>query len=289
MQGCFFWVFVKELAAEMRIFSQLRTRLSSVSANLLLIAGVACATSPTGRSQLNLVPDSQMNALGAQAFQEMKTQIPVEGDPRLNQYVQCVAAPITKISEDRTGVSEWEVVVFRDPSANAFALPGGKIGVHTGLLEVAKNDAQLATVLGHEVGHVIARHGNERVSQGIVAQLGMETLGVLTRQNPNRDRILALVGLGAQVGILLPYSRAQESEADVIGLDLMARAGFDPRQSVDLWRNMMRAGGGGEPPEFLSTHPAGQSRIEVLSSSMPAAMSDYERARQRGKSPRCVR
>jgi predicted Zn-dependent protease len=177
--------------------------------------------------------------------------------------------------------------VFEDDTANAFALPGGKIGVHTGLLEVAKTQDQLAAVLGHEVSHVLAGHSNERVSAEFAAQAGMAALqAVADASNPMHGRALALLGTGAQVGILLPYSRAHESEADLMGLDLMARAGFDPRQSIALWRNMASAGGG-QPPEFLSTHPSHQTRIRDLEARIPQALPLQEQARARGRRPAC--
>ncbi len=238
---------------------------------------VACATSPLGRKQLMLMPDSEMAQLGLQSFEQMKAQTPIEHDPAVNAYVKCVALPITRqVNGTEVGARGWEIVVFKDASANAFALPGGKIGVHTGLLPVAKTDGQLAAVLGHEVGHVIARHGNERVSQNLLASSSLGAAEILTRDSKNQGLILGALGLGAQFGVLLPFSRTQESEADVIGLDLMARAGFDPRQSVELWKNMLAANGHG-PPQWMSTHPAGESRIQELQSRMAPALAHYQR------------
>lgn len=260
---------------------------------IVAVASWGCATSPTGRSQLILVPNSEMNAMGAQAFTELKSQTPTSTDPALNAYVKCIAVPITRVSADRTGVKDWEIVVFKDDTPNAFALPGGKIGVHTGILKVARTDAQLAAVLGHEVGHVIARHGAERMSQGLAAEGGLALIDafVLGKSvSPNqRGFIMGALGLGAQVGVLLPFGRTQESEADLIGLDLMAHAAFDPRQSVDLWVNMGKAAGGAGPPEFLSTHPSGTTRIEDLKQNIPDAMPAYEKARAAGKTPQCKR
>lgn len=210
-----------------------------------------------------------MEEMGKQAFAEMKEKQPVEGDAKTNAYVQCVARSITNVLEPKR---DWEVVVFREPSANAFALPGGKIGVHTGLLGVAKNQDQLAAVLGHEVGHVIAEHGKERVSEALVAQGGLAVAGTVLsdKSNPKHNILLAALGIGTQLGVLLPHSRTQESEADVIGLDLMARAGFQPREATQLWRNMENAGGG-QPPQFLSGHPSHESRIQTLSEKMESA------------------
>jgi predicted Zn-dependent protease len=252
---------------------------------LLSLAG--CATSPTGRKQVMLAPDAQMNSMGAQAFDQMKQETPIDSSPASNAYVRCITDPITAAARGQTDVKEWEVVVFKDESANAFALPGGKIGVHTGIMKVAKSDAQLAAVLGHEVGHVIARHGNERVSQGLLAQGVMLGAGAMAADSPYRGMILGALGLGAQFGVLLPYGRTQENEADVIGQKLMAQAGFDPRQSVELWKNMAAASGGKSPPEFMSTHPAEKNRISSLEKNMPEAMRLYEQARAAGKRPSC--
>ncbi len=232
----------------------------------------ACQTSPTGRKQLVLLPEGQMDTMGAQAFSEMKSKQQVERDPATNAYVKCVADAITRaMGENR----QWEVVVFKEDSANAFALPGGKIGVHTGLLKVAQTPDQLAAVIGHEVGHVIAQHGNERVSQSLATQGGLVAASVALKDRTGKsyDLVMAGLGLGAQFGVLLPFSRTQESEADIIGLDLMAKAGYDPHQSVELWKNMAKAAGGAAPPEFLSTHPAPESRIANLESHMGEAES----------------
>lgn len=246
----------------------------------------ACATSPLGRSQLQLLPEDQMAQMGASAYREVKQETGVSRDSRLNRYVSCVADAITR---QVSPSSAWEVSVFNDDSPNAFALPGGKIGVNSGMLKVAENQDQLATIIGHEVAHVIARHANERVSQQYATQAGLQLLSALAGANtPVKQNLMGLLGVGAQYGVLLPYGRIQESEADKVGLDLMAQAGFDPRESVDLWQNMRSAGGEG-PPEFLSTHPSGERRISDLNARMTQAMPLYERARASGKKPNCRR
>lgn len=260
-----------------------------LSAFLLLeMLLISCATSPTGRSQLMLLPDSQMNQMGIAGFSEIKKEKPTETDPKINKYVKCVAQTVAKEAQGRTDSDSWEVVVFKDKTANAFALPGGKIGVHTGLLDVAKTQDQLAAVLGHEVGHVIARHGNERVSAAMATQGAMMGLQMLAGDNlKDKGWVLGLIGAGAQFGVLLPHGRTQESEADVIGLDLMAQAGFDPRDSIRLWENMAQASGGNNPPEFLSTHPSHSTRIQGLNEHMGDAMAKFEAAKASGKNPRC--
>jgi len=207
-------------------------------------------------------------------------------DPKVNNFVSCVVSPITKVVG-----GEWEVVVFQDKSANAFALPGGKIGVHTGILSAAKTDAQLAAVVSHEIGHVLAKHGAERVSQTLAAQGGLGILdAVLTgksQSSRSKSLIMAGIGLGVQYGVILPHGRTQETEADVIGLDLMSQAGFDPAQSVELWKNMQSLGGG-QPPEWLSTHPSNESRISNLQAKIPEYLPKYQKAISQGRNPKCL-
>ncbi len=249
---------------------------------LILVILQGCATSPTGRSQLVLMPESEMTQMGLQAFTNIKQETPIEQDRATNKYVDCVARAIIR----EVGGS-WEVVVFKDDAANAFALPARKIGVNTGLLKVAKNQDQLATVLGHEVAHVLAHHSNERVSQKFAVEQGLGLVNALASpQSATGQTLMGLLGVGAQYGILLPYTRVQESEADVLGLDLMAKAGFNPRESVRLWENMGRAGGG-KPPEFLSTHPSHSTRIRDLNAHMPVAVQYQTKAWQMGKRPDC--
>lgn len=253
----------------------------------LLMVLTACAVSPTGRQQFALMSSQQLDAMGAQSFSELKQSKTIETNSRINNYVRCVAQAI--VNEVPGGRGAWEVVVFRDKSANAFALPGGKIGVHTGLLQVAKNQNQLAAVIGHEVGHVLADHVNERFSQQFAVQGGLAVVDAMVLGNAStttRQGVMQALGLGAQVGLLLPYSRIHESEADVIGLDLMARAGFDPRQSLALWDNMARSDGA-QPPEFLSTHPSHGTRGQELQAHMDRALQIYETVRAQGKRPRC--
>jgi predicted Zn-dependent protease len=248
----------------------------------VLLAGAltACATSPLGRSQLKLFPDAELAQMGAVSYAEIKRESKVADGPAVNRYVRCVANAITS----RTG-GNWEVTVFADDQVNAFALPGGKIGVYTGLLDVAENQQQLAAVLAHEVAHVLADHGNERISTAFATQSGLELVSAVsgTGNSGTGQQVMALLGLGAQVGVLLPFSRAQESEADVLGLRLMARAGFDPEGAVALWRNMSRQSNG-QPPELLSTHPSHGSRIDGLRENMPTARALYQQASYR---PNC--
>lgn len=251
----------------------------------------ACATSPTGRNQLILVGDQQMNQMGVTSFQQMKTAQTISNNRNQKNYVECVSFAIINALPNEWRKNNWEVVVFEDESANAFALPGGKIGVHSGLLKVAKTPSQLATVLGHEVAHVLARHGAERVSIQMAAQTGMQVADVVSQQHiegsTGRQLLMAGLGLGTQVGVTLPFSREHESEADRFGLDLMASAGFDPTQSIPLWQNMDKAAGGNRSPEFLSTHPQPQNRIVELNRYMGQALAKQRAANAKGLNPQC--
>jgi predicted Zn-dependent protease len=243
----------------------------------------ACATSPTGRSQLVLLPEAQLAQMGFQAFEQIKRRERIETDPAVNAYVRCVADELTRLLGGR-----WEVVVFRSEKVNAFALPGGKIGVYTGLFKAARNQHQLAAVIGHEIGHVLARHSNERISQEFAVEQALGLIQALAAipQSQTGQWLMAALGLGAQVGVLMPFSRLQEAEADVIGLELMARAGFDPREAIQLWHNMEEFSRQA-PPEWLSTHPSHATRIQEVERRLPQVMPLYEAARSRGRTPTC--
>jgi predicted Zn-dependent protease len=231
------------------------------------------------------MPANEINTMGAEAFANLKEETPIEHDRNLNNYVTCISNAIIQISN--SDIPQWEVAVFQDDTANAFALPGGKIGVHTGLLPIADNASRLATVIGHEIGHVLAQHGNERVSQEFAVQQGLALIQALANvQTETGQMVMGLLGVGAQFGVILPFSRIQESEADMLGLQLMAKAGFDPRESVSLWQNMARAGGD-QPPEFLSTHPSHETRIVDLNNAMSNAMQLVSQAQANGIHPNC--
>lgn len=244
---------------------------------LAALSCAACATSPLGRSQLNLVSDEQMAQVGAQAFRQIEQKTPVTRDARLNRFVTCVADAVTTAIPGNT--TPWEVKVFDSPEINAFALPGGHIGVYTGLLKVATTQDELAAVIGHEVSHVLAHHSAERYSQALAANLGAGLVGAVTGVDPN------LVG-DASTLLLLHFSREQESEADLLGLDLMARAGFDPQGAIALWQKMSRLGGA-RPPAILSDHPSDASRIQQLQARVPQDIPVYQQARAAGRRPQC--
>lgn len=232
---------------------------------------------------LPLIDDQQMNKMGVEAFEKIKSETPIEKDPKINKYVKCIANRILSVSQDNTGVKEWEIVVFKSDMVNAFALPGGKIGVYTAILSVAKTQDQLAAVLGHEVGHVIKRHGKDRVQSQIIATGSLQVLESILGNNPT---VMGALGVGAQYGIILPFSRSQESEADIVGLELMSKAGFDPAGAVELWQNMQESSSN-KVPEILSTHPAPENRIKQIQNKIPSVIGYYQLAVNNGNRANC--
>ena len=245
---------------------------------------VACATSPLGRRQLLLMPAAQMDSFALSDNSQKKQQTPLSTNQAQISYVRCVSNALTATLD---GTQNWEINLFEDPTANAFALPGGFMGVHTGLLKVAQNQHQLAAVVGHEIGHVLAQHSNERVSIESATSTGLQLLQALAgEESPQKQMVFAALGVGAQYGVSMPFSRKHEAEADLIGLEMMAKAGFDPRQAISLWQNMAD-GAGKAPPEFLSTHPSNETRINGLGSYMPKVLPLYEQAIAAGRAPKC--
>ncbi|GAA4856842.1 M48 family metallopeptidase [Luteimonas vadosa] len=253
------------------------------------VGGCATTTSPTGRTQyVGAVPQAQLNQLGAQAFAQMKAQKPQTSDSRQRAYVQCVVdAVVRELPANWRG--GWESAVFADKDANAFALPGGKVGVYTGIFTVARNQDQLAGVIAHEIGHVVSRHHDERITRQAGAAGALQVVSGLLGSRYGQGAAQAAAqggGILAQTGFLLPGSRAQETEADVVGQQLMAKAGFDPRAAVTLWQNMIAAGGA-RPPEWVSTHPDPRARIGELQARAQGLIPTYEQARATGRRPNC--
>jgi len=253
-----------------------------------LMIAVGCSTVPeTHRQQLILTSPEEEARMGAVAFQEIKRNSKVSNNATYQQRVNRIGNRIVRAAPVEQ--SGWEFVVFEDAEPNAFALPNRKVGVTTGLMRLANTDDMLATVIAHEVGHVVARHGGERSSQGLLANIGGTLLdvglAVGTDISPAaRAGILGVYGAGATVGVILPFSRTHEYEADRLGLMYMARAGYNPRASIAFWEAMMedqKRRGQGKPPAFLSTHPVDEARIAQLQRLMPAAMADYERSGRR--------
>jgi predicted Zn-dependent protease len=245
--------------------------------SLLLFSG--CATVPeTGRSALRLMPEAQLESMASASFAQMRQELPVSNNPEYIRRVRDVGYRIAHAVRNELPNTQWDFVVFDDDSINAFAMPGGYVGVHAGMFKIAETDDELAVVMGHEVAHVVAKHGNERVSQQLlISGAGLALmLGTHKMDRVDRDLIMAAFGAGSTIGFLLPYSRHHEAEADELGLFYMARAGYDPRAAISFWQKMSAESRGGVP-EFLSTHPSGTTRIRLLESLMPRAVAEYER------------
>ena len=253
----------------------------------ILLLFSSCATVPlTERRTIHLVSDQELSTLSLQEYSKVLQQSKLSHDAAKVHMVRIVGEKIARATEEllrEQGLAEdiqnykWEFnLVEDDKTVNAWCMPGGKVVVYTGILPLTQNETGLAVVLGHEIAHAVAKHGNERMSEGLLAQLGGTALSVaLSTQSPAvSDLFLQAYGVGAQVGFLLPYSRVQEAEADRIGLTLMARAGYDPREAVPFWKRMNEKGGA-RPPEFLSTHPAPQTRIQEIEAHIPEAMKYY--------------
>ena len=242
-----------------------------------------CTTVPeTGRSQLRLISEEQEVRLGLTEFSKIKESSPITEDARQRRMIERVGKRIARVAP--LPDARWEFVMFDKPDeANAFCLPGGKVGVYTGILPVTESEAGLATVISHEVAHAVARHGAERVSQELLIQTGGQLLDVvLASQSPQwHSAALAAYGIGGQVGVLLPYSRTQELEADYLGLLYLARAGYDPREATAFWKRFGRyqqRRGGNTNIEFLSTHPLDETRIEAMEERMGQAVAEYRKS-----------
>ena len=269
------------------IFPRTRGRLAA--GTLLLLTLCSCSTNPyTERWQLQMLPQSYLNQLGTQSYLQVKNdpKVTLSKDPREIDPVQRVAKRIIEAAKhskyaETAGTFEWEVNVIKDDKTlNAWALPGGKIAVYTGIFSIAKNEAGLAAIMGHEVVHALAGHGGERMSQGLMAQVLMSgaALAVESSAGPGTGQaVMQALGAGAQVGVLLPFSRKHESEADYIGVLLAAQAGYDPEEAVRVWERMAQAGGS-QPAEFMSTHPSHGTRINQLQEWMPEALGYYQQA-----------
>ncbi len=248
---------------------------------------ISCSTVPlTGRKQLNLIPSSTMLSMSFQEYGDFLKSNKLSTDKAATAMVQRVGSNIAKgvekyfaekgMSNELSGYA-WEFHLVESKEVNAWCMPGGKVVVYTGILPLTKDETGLAVVLGHEISHAVAEHGNERMSQGLLAQFGGMALEAALDKKPEQTKALWMTafGVGAQVGVLLPFSRTQESEADRLGLIFMAMAGYDPRAAVTFWERMA-AQGGGKPPEFLSTHPSDQTRINDIRKELPEALQYYK-------------
>lgn len=250
---------------------------------ILVLSLVGCSTVPeTGRRQVNVFSAQEEMQLGLTEFEKMKKEVPVSQDAQANAMVQRVGQRIAAVA-DLPG-AQWEFVVFDSKEANAFCLPGGKVGIYTGILPICQDDAGLAAVMGHEVAHAVARHGGERMTTAaglnVVGQLGGAYLGTTKYANLTPYAMQAY-GLGSQVGVALPHSRSQEAEADEIGLTYMARAGYDPKAAVAFWERFSeynQQAGGAQTAWFLRTHPTDADRIAELKKLLPRAEQEYRPA-----------
>ena len=251
---------------------------------------IGCSTVPiTGRRQLSFIPQNQLIASSNDSYHQLLSESKISEDKEKTQMVVNVGKRIASSAEQfmRENRMEkeiqnyhWEFKLIQDDkTVNAFCMPGGKIAVYTGILPITQDESGLAVVLGHEVAHALANHGGERMSQLLLAQMGATTLSAALSQQPQQTRqlLLQVYGIGANVGVILPYSRSHELEADHIGLILMARAGYDPRTAIPFWQRMNEKAGK-RPPEFLSTHPAPMKRIEDIRNELPEAMKYYKQS-----------
>jgi predicted Zn-dependent protease len=251
---------------------------------------VACSTNAlTKKSQLTLLPESELQAMGTQQYQQfLSTNRVISASNNHDaEMVRRVGQRITKAVEEyyaQNGISNklngvrWEYNLVDDRAVNAWCMPGGKIVVYTGLLPISQNEAALAVVMGHEVSHALLQHGNQRMSQGLLTEVGEVALAVAVANKPveTQNLFLSAYGVGATVGVTLPFSRKQELEADKFGLIWTAMAGYNPQEAIPLWERMERASQGQSPPEFLSTHPSEGTRIDELQKFMPEAMKYYK-------------
>lgn len=236
---------------------------------------VSCVTVPdSNRRAMQFIPDSQMNSMGEQAWADILKKEKRSKDKKMTKKVVEIGRRIAKASGAKF---KWEFALIDAPKVmNAFCLPGGKIAVYTGILKVAKNNAGLAAILGHEVAHAVAKHSAERMSQAVIVQFGMAALDELTTNSKYKPLIMGSLGLGAQFGIMMPFSRMHESEADQIGLKYMSKAGYDPKEAPALWKRMTKGGRG--VPEFLSTHPAPNARAEALKGQISDVLPLYNKS-----------
>lgn len=242
-----------------------RQLIKGLAAGYIVALGGCVQNQTLGRQQLLLVSEAQMTQLSASAWSQIRQQQKVSSDAALKRRLQTVGPKLVQAADLQN--QPWEYTVFQGQEANAFVLPGGKVGFYEGIFKRMENDDQLATVLGHEIAHVAARHSAERYSQQVAAGVGMQAAQVALQAGDvtGASQIAAVLGAGVQFGILLPYSRTHELEADRLGVTYMHKAGFDPRQSLRFWQNMTsQRGNAAPPPEFMSTHPSDQTRIAAL-------------------------
>ncbi len=266
-------------------------RLLNYTLFLLLVTSLflmSCSTVPiTGRKQLSLIPESQMLSMSFSQYDQFLKDNKESNDPQkialVKKVGERIASAVEKYLSDNGMADEvknynWEFHLIESTEINAWCMPGGKVVVYTGILPITQDENGLAVVLGHEISHAVAKHGDERMSQALIAQLGGVALQEALKNKPELTQqiFMSAYGVGAQVGVLLPFSRTQESEADHLGLIFMSMAGYDPHGAVTFWERMMSQNTGSKPPEFLSDHPADQTRINDIKNEIPEAMKYYK-------------
>jgi len=260
----------------------------SVVCGLLLWLSGCSQVEITGRKQFNIVPDSLINSMAYQSYGEFLSQHKVSSNVQQTQMVKRVGDRIKTAVEryclenycaEKLEGYKWEFNLVEDPNVNAWCMPGGKVVVYTGILPIAQGEAGLAVVMGHEIAHAFAKHGAERMTQGLLVDFGGMALSKAMETKPAQTKELFMMsyGLGTQIGVLLPYSRLHENEADRLGLIFMAMAGYDPKEAAAFWQRMAAEKKGAQPPQFLSTHPADGTRIRNLQNLIPEAMQYYRK------------
>jgi predicted Zn-dependent protease len=253
----------------------------------LVFVAAACTTVPiTGRTQFNIVPDQTMLSMSFQQYDQFLAENTLSTDPKKTRMVKEVGQRISKAVEEYLIENNlaheiqnyaWEFNLIESDEVNAWCMPGGKVVIYTGILPIAQNDSGLAVVMGHEIAHAVAKHGNERMSHALAVQMGGMGLSAAMSSYPQQTQqlLMAAVGAGAQIGVLLPYSRLQEREADELGLIFMAMAGYNPKHAVGFWERMSQQKAGAAQPEFLSTHPSDATRIQNIRELIPQAITYY--------------
>lgn len=267
----------------------MKTALKLIVLSSILLLPAGCSeVEITGRQQFNVVPDSMMNSMSFQSYSDFLSSHKLSTNAEQTAMVRRVGVRIQNAVEDycrknaiedRLTDYKWEFNLVEDPNINAWCMPGGKVVVYTGLLPVAQGEAGLAVVMGHEIAHAFAKHGAERMTQGLLVEMGGIALSTAMKNYPEQTKNLFMqsYGLGAQVGVLLPYSRVHENEADHLGLVFMAMAGYNPQEAVTFWQRMAAGKKGAKTPEILSTHPADETRIQNIKDLLPEAMTYYKK------------
>jgi predicted Zn-dependent protease len=256
------------------------------TAAILVAFSWACAA----QASTKLLSDAQINQMGAEAFQKLKATEKLSTDPVKQKQAQCIVDSLRRVLPPEQQQQAWEVQVFDNPEPNAFALPGGKVGINSGMFGITKNQDEMAAVVGHEIAHVMKEHSNQRVSQQLMLGVGLQFLGEYTGGKTSSQKsklIMGALGAGAQIGVLLPNSRKQETEADLYGQKIMALAGYNPAKATSLWENMIAQRKKGAPPKILSTHPNPENRIKVLNDNLKNVAPDVVMAQKLKLTPKC--